>query len=90
MFATSESRSGFTKSQHTDVSASPRDAELLGDNSEIDELDGDLCVEPAWLSGRANGLLGVEGVPTSLAAPMLLPAREPGLANGDELPAVPC
>ena len=59
MFATSESRSGFTKSQHTDVSASPRDAELLGDNSEIDELDGDLCVEPARVSGRANGLLGV-------------------------------
>ena len=38
---------------------------------------------PAWLPGRANGLMDAEGVPVGVAGAVLAPAREPGLANGE-------
>ena len=46
--------------------------------------------KPVWLSGHANGLLDAGGIPASLAGAVLLPAHEPGLANGEELSASPC
>ena len=39
--------------------------------------------KPARLSGRANGLLDAGCIPASLAGIVLVPARDPGLANGD-------
>ena len=39
--------------------------------------------EPAWLPGRANGLVDAEGIPVGVAGAVLAPAREPGLANGE-------
>ena len=38
--------------------------------------------DPAQLPGRANGLIGAEGIPVGVASAVLAPAREPGLANG--------
>ena len=40
------------------------------------------CVEPAWLLGRANGLLDIEGIRVVLVGTVLAPAHELGLANG--------
>ena len=69
---------------------------------EIDEL-GNLVVggttlgdvasggtKPAWLSGRANGLVDAGCIPAALVGTVLLPGHEPGLANGDGLSAVSC
>ena len=42
------------------------------------------------LSGRANGLLGAGCTPASLAGVVLVPARDPGQANGDGVSAVRC
>ena len=39
--------------------------------------------DPAWLPGRANGLMDAEGIPVGVAGAVLAPAREPGLANGE-------
>ena len=39
--------------------------------------------DPAWLPGRANGLMDAEGIPVSVVGAVLAPAREPGLANGE-------
>ena len=39
--------------------------------------------DPAWLPGRANGLVDTEGIPVGVAGTVLAPAREPGLANGE-------
>ena len=39
--------------------------------------------DPAWLPGRANGLMDAEGIPVGVAGAVLTPAREPGLANGE-------
>ena len=41
------------------------------------------CADPAWLPGRANGLMDAEGIPVSMAGAVLAPACEPGLANGE-------
>ena len=46
--------------------------------------------KPAWLSGHAKGLVDAGGIPASLAGVVLLPAHEPGLANGEGLSEVPC
>ena len=46
--------------------------------------------KPAWLSGRAKGLLDAGGIPASLVGIVLLPAHEPGLANSEGLSVVPC
>ena len=61
----------------------------MDDNDEFGEV---YCggAKPARLSGRAKGLLDAEGIPASLAGAVLLPAHEPGLANGKGLSAVPC
>ena len=39
--------------------------------------------DPAWLPGRANGLMDAEGIPVGVAGAVLASAREPGLANGE-------
>ena len=39
--------------------------------------------DPAWLPGRANGVVDAEGIPVGVAGAVLAPAREPGLANGE-------
>ena len=39
--------------------------------------------DPAWLPGRANGLVDAEGIPVSVVDAVHAPAREPGLANGE-------
>ena len=39
--------------------------------------------DPAWLPGRANGLVDAKGIPVGVAGTILTPAREPGLANGE-------
>ena len=41
------------------------------------------CADPAWLPGRANGLVDAEGIPVRVAGAVLAPAHEPGLANGE-------
>ena len=38
---------------------------------------------PARLPGWANGLMDAEGVPVGVVGAVLLPACEPGLANGE-------
>ena len=48
------------------------------------------CAEPAWLSGRANGLVDAGHIPATSAGTELVPAHEPGLANGDGGSAVSC
>ena len=40
-------------------------------------------VDPAQLPGHTNGLLGAMGTSDALAGTVLIPALEPGLANGD-------
>ena len=47
-------------------------------------------MKPAWLSGCVKGLLDAGGIPASLVGIVLLPAHEPGLANGEGLSAVAC
>ena len=37
--------------------------------------------DPAWLPGRAKGLMGAEAIPVSVVGAVLAPASEPGLAN---------
>ena len=39
--------------------------------------------DPAWLPGRANGLVDAEGMPVGVAGAVLAPAHEPGLTNGE-------
>ena len=39
--------------------------------------------EPARLPGWANGLADTEGIPVGVVGTVLVPAREPGLANGE-------
>ena len=39
--------------------------------------------DPAWLPGRANGLMDAEDIPVGVDGAVLAPAREPGLANGE-------
>ena len=39
--------------------------------------------DPVWLPGQANGLMDAEGISVSVAGAVLVPAREPGLANGE-------
>ena len=39
--------------------------------------------DPAWMPGRANGLMDAKGIPVGVAGAVLAPAREPGLANGE-------
>ena len=69
---------------------------------EIDEL-GNLVVgvttlgdvesggmKPAQLLGQVNRLLDAGCIPATLVGVVLLPACEPGLANGDGLSAVSC
>ena len=41
------------------------------------------CADPAWLPGRANGLVDAKGIPVGVAGTVLAPAREPGLAIGE-------
>ena len=41
------------------------------------------CANPAQLPGRANGLMDAEGIPVGVAGAVLVPAHEPGLANGE-------
>ena len=44
--------------------------------------------KPAQLPGWANGLVDAGRIPAALAGTELVPAHEPGLANGDGLSAV--
>ena len=39
--------------------------------------------DPTQLPGQANGLVDAEGIPVGVAATVLAPASEPGLANGE-------
>ena len=62
----------------------------LGDD---DDECGDVGfggAKPARLLGHVNGLLGAGCTPASLAGMVLVPARDPGRANGDGVSAVRC
>ena len=61
----------------------------MDDSDELGEV-GFGGAKPAQLSGCAKGLLDAGGIPASLVGIVLLPAHEPGLANGEGLSAVPC
>ena len=41
------------------------------------------CADPVRLPGWVNGLADAKGIPVGVAATILAPAREPGLANGE-------
>ena len=63
---------------------------LIGDDDDECADVGFGSVKPAQLSGHANGLLGTGCIPASLAGVVLVPAHDPGQANGDGVSAVGC
>ena len=44
--------------------------------------------DPAWLPGHTKGLLDADGISVVLVGAILVPALEPGLANGDTCSSV--
>ena len=72
---------GNTGSSVDDIGESQLD-DLAAYGAALGESTSDL-VDPAWLPGRANGLADTSGIPVGVAAAVLAPAHEPGLANGE-------
>ena len=60
---------------------------LIDDTEDCGDV-GSGGAKPARLSGRANGLLAIGGIPPSLAGVVQVPAHDPGRANGDGMSAV--
>ena len=92
---TSSSQYGSITFQLVDVFKSRGEAVSLMNEIGESQFDGPVackaalgkstsnCADPAWLPGRANGLVGAEGIPVGVVGAVLAPAHEPGLANGE-------
>ena len=72
---------GNTGSSIDDIGESQLD-DLAACGAALEKATSDRA-DPAWLPNWVNGLADAEGIPERVVGAVLVPAREPGLANGE-------